>query len=409
MRILFLSDDFPPQSLGGADRVAFNLAQNLRKAGHQVFVITTTQNKSLVQETAADGLRIFRIYANFHERWMAYLGIYNPQTVGVVRKLISEIKPDVVHAHNVHCYLSYHCLKIAKKASRALFLTAHDAMLFYYGKMATPRYLAKMDYRTSWRDHLKQAKKRYNPFRNILIRHYLKYVDKIFACTRSLQQALDENKIKNAVVIYNGVDVNDWRVSPELVEDFKNKYHLQDKKIIFFGGRLSYLKGGEQAIKTIIKIKTEVPEAVLLVVGGKHAFTQQMKALVQSQQITENIVFTDWLRGDGLKAAYHSADVVLVPSIYFDTVPMILVEAMACKKSVIGSYLAGSAEVVQDGVTGYVVNPFDIEAMAGKIIELLKNPAKARQFGEAGYERIKKHFSLDAQVAQTLAWYQKTL
>jgi glycosyltransferase involved in cell wall biosynthesis len=45
--------------------------------------------------------------------------------------------------------------------------------------------------------------------------------------------------------------------------------------------------------------------------------------------------------------------------------------------------------------------------MTEKILDLLKNPQKAKQFGEAGYQRVKKHFSLNAHVAQTITWYQK--
>jgi len=386
MKILILSDDFPPQNFGGSAVVAFNLARGLQKIGQQVFVITTAQNKLYAQETTQDGLKVFRIYANFHEKWQAYLGLYNPQTVSRVNAIIKEIKPDIVHVHDIHSYLSYHCLKIAKKYSKAVLLTCHNVMLFNYGKLATKKYLAVLDCRTSWLDHFKQAQKRYNPFRNIIIRYYLKYVDKIFAVSDALKTALNQSGIQNVDVVYNGIDVDDWHVDADSIAAFKKKYGLEGKKIIFFGGRISGLKGISQINQAMVKIKEKIPEAFLLIVGK------------------EGI---GWLTGDELKAAYLAADVVVVPSIYLDPFPTINLEAMACKKPVVATCFGGSCEVVQDGITGYVVNPFNIKLLTQRIADLLEDSSKAKRFGEAGFERVKERFSLTSQIDQTLAWYHK--
>lgn len=393
MRILFLTDDFPPQSFGGAGFSTFYLALGLQRSGHQIFVITTVRNKKEEGVIDHQGLKVFRIFSNYHERWQAYLSLYNPQTVRKVAKIIREINPDVVHAHNIHFYLSYHCLKTAKKLKKPVFFTARDTMLFYYGKLATRKYLEQFVAKTSWPDHLKLARKRYNPFRNIVIRHYLKYADKIFAVSSALKKALEQNGIKNIEVSYTGIDIMDWQANPELVEGFKKKHNLQSKKVIFFGGRISNLKGLEQINQAMAKIKEEIPEAVLLIAGEK--------GLPASRQ------GIGWLAGDELRAAYFASDIVAVPSVYLDPFPRSNLEAMACKKPVVGTCYGGTPEIVQDGVTGFIVNPFNVELMAEKIIDLLKNPAKAKQFGETGFEKVKKHFSLDSQVVQTLAWYKK--
>jgi len=386
MKILILTDDFPPQAFGGAGFSSFCLAQGLKKAGHEIFVITTCQDKSGRGSEDYQGLKVFRIFANYHERWRAYLSLYNPQTVGRVREIIKEIEPDIVHVNNIHTYLSYYCLKIAKHYSKAVFLTARDVMLFNYGKLATKNYLERFDCRTTWLDHLKQAKKRYNPLRNVLIKKYLGYVDQIFAVSQALKEALEKNGIKNAEVSHTGIDVGDWQVGPEKIEEFKRKHNLFGKKVVFFGGRISGLKGLGQANQAMIKVKEEIPEAVLLIAGKQGV---------------------GWLNGDELRAAYHSSDAVVVPSVCFDSFPRSNLEAMACRKPVVATCFGGSPEIVQDGVTGYIVNPLNTALMSEKITDLLKNPTKAKQFGEAGFARVKENFSVDAQIAQTLDWYQK--
>jgi len=57
--------------------------------------------------------------------------------------------------------------------------------------------------------------------------------------------------------------------------------------------------------------------------------------------------------------------------------------------------------------TGYIVNPYNEKELADKIIDLLKSPAKARTFGQAGYERVKNEFSLEKQTKKTMEWYQR--
>lgn len=386
MKILFLSDDFPPQSFGGAGKIAFNLACGLQKAGCEIFVVTTCQEKFREGRENYEGLNVFRIFANYHERWRGYLSLYNPQTIGKVKRLLQEIKPDIVHAHNLHRYLSYYCLKLAKRFSKAVFLTAHDTALVYCAKWAPqdPRNLKI----TVW-DRIRAEKKRYNPFRNLIIRYLLGYVEKIFVVSDALKKLLEVNGIGNTAMIYNGLDVKDWEIGPKLVEGFKKKYGLQDKKIILFGGRISGLKGIGQITQAMTKIKESVPGAILITMGKEGNL--------------------GWLSGHELKAAFHSADLLVVPSIYFDPFPTLNLEAMACKKPVVATRYGGSPEIVKDNVTGYIVNPLNTDLMAEKIVCLLKNQRRARQFGESGYETIKKSFSLENQVSQTLQYYQNIL
>jgi glycosyltransferase involved in cell wall biosynthesis len=385
MRIVFLSDDFPPQSLGGAGIAAFNLACGLQKTGHRVFVITTCQEKSNEGKEDYLGLDVFRIFANFHPRWRAYLGLYNPQTVKKVTNIMREIKPDIVHAHNLHRYLSYYCLKLAKRFSKAVFLTAHDTDIVYSAKWAPKD---PQDLKITIFDQIREGKKRYNPFRNTVIRHLLKYADKVFVVSHALKKLLETNGIGNMKVVHNGINAGDWQVDHELVEGFQKKYSLQGKKIILFGGRISGLKGVEQINRAMIMVKERIPEAILVTLGNGGL---------------------GWLNGDELKAAYSAADIVVTPSIYFDPFPTVNLEAMACRKPIVATCFGGSSELVQDGKTGFIIDPRNIKLLAEKIIYLLENPQEAQKFGEAGYERVKRHFNLETQVSQTLNYYRNIL
>ncbi len=409
MKILILTETFPPYAPGGAGRSAFDLARAFQKKGHEVFVITTCQENTLCGKSDLKGLKVFRIYSKYHSRWRGYLSLYNYKTVRKVEVIMREIKPDIVSAQNIHYYLSYFCFKLAKKYSKGVFFTARDVMSFNYGKLVTEKYLKRFEYHTNWWDHIKQARKRYNPFRNIIIRHYLSSVDKVFAISKALKQALNENRIQNVEVIYNGIRFEEWKISPDLVAEFKEKYNIQNKKVILVGGRLSALKGREKILQAMKRVVEQVPEAVLLVAGKRNSYIQGMSETAQKLGIESHIFFTGWLKRDQMKLAHLCSDLVVVPSVCFDSFNLFNIEAMAAKKPVVGTCFGGTPEIVQDGITGFIVNPFDVELMADKIIHLLKNPQKAKQFGEAGFARVKQAFNLEKQADKYLNWFNAKL
>ncbi|MFH1226163.1 MAG: glycosyltransferase family 4 protein [bacterium] len=410
MKILFLSDNFPPQSFGGAGIVAYRLAQALKKQGHDIFVITTVQEKNRQGEEEANGLKIFRIYADYHPRWQAWLSLYNPQTAARVKEIIQIVKPDVVHAHNLHYYLSYHCLKIANQFSRAVFLTAHDLMLVHYGKLMPKD--GRVDYRLTFKDHWAAAGKRYNPFRNLAIRRYLRYADKIFAVSRALQKTLRINRIKNVEVVFNGIDINERPVEPFAIDEFKQKFGLVGKQVILFAGRPSGAKGRDVILLALAKVIESAPRAVLLVAGKIDDYNQKMMEQTigkSAPDLNRHLVLTGWLDSQEMKTALATADVCVVPSVAMDCFPTIVLEAMAGQKPVVGTCFGGANEMIIDGETGYTVDPNNIELLAEKIIDLLKSPTKAKEFGRHGYERVRQLFSLDQQVKDLLKWYGRFL
>jgi len=409
MKILFLQDDFPPQSFGGAGISTYELAVGMKNAGHKVFVITTCRDKKDAGEEDYEGLKVFKIASNYSGRWRSYLGLYNRPAVRQVEELLKRIKPNVVHANNIHFYLSYHCLKIAKKYARAVVFTARDAMAFNYGKLETKQYLENFDYRTTWLDHVKQAKKRWNPFRNFFIIRYLKYVDKIFAISKSLKEALTQNSIKNVEVIYNGIDVDEWNADTVTINSFRVKYGLLNKKVLLFGGRLSEAKGGFKALEALAIIVKEMPDTVLLVAGSIDEYARAMKERAKKLNVEKNLIFTGWIEREEIKIAYAVSDIALMPSIYFDAFGRVNIEAMVSRKPVVGTCYGGTPEIVVDGITGYIINPLYPEEIAEKVLDLLGNPEKAKKFGEAGYKRVKAKFNLKEKVREYIVVYEALL
>ncbi|MFA5841406.1 MAG: glycosyltransferase family 4 protein [Candidatus Paceibacterota bacterium] len=414
MKILILSDDFPPKSFGGAGIVAFDQARELAKRGHNVSVITTTRESRDDGVIIYDGLTVYRIHTDYNERWRAYLSLYNPRTVSRVDKILSEFSPDVVHAHNVHYFLSYHTLSLARRYAKAVFLTAHDAMSFHYGKLypaqsVSPDGEKEFNYRVyAWRQ-LMVYRFRFNPFRNIAIRYYLKKIDRIFAVSHSLAEALRQNGIFGAKVLHNGIDVERFVASLNRVAEFKRKYGLQDKKVLFFAGRISRAKGGDKALAALIEVSKVLPEVCLLIAGKTDAYVQELTEKAKGAGVSKNVVVTGWLTREEIVSAYGVSDIVLTLSVYADPLVLVNLEAMAARKPVVGTCLGGTPEVVVDGETGYIVDPNNIAQVVDRISSLLKDQALAFKFGDAGYDRVLREFSLSGKVDEIEKNYKEVL
>lgn len=410
MKILTLTDnihsftDNMPFAGGGAEMAAYRLVGEYIKRGHQNIVVTTVQPKGFTKfprEELVDGTVIYKIYANYHERWRAYLSLWHP-LVWRLKEILKKEKPDVVHIHNIHKYFSYYSLKIIKQTGIPIVLTVHDCMPICYKKFTcffNEKDLSgqpKISYKINLQRCLKCQRFRYFPLRNLIVRYFLnKYPNKIIAVSQELKSLLNTNGVRCDDFIHHGVELNDFQIRLEEVEDFKSKFNLTGKKIIFFGGRLSYAKGIEHLIRAV-KLLAEKCEGVLLLIAGQA--NDDVLNLIEKLGLEEKVLITGWLGNKNLLCAYAVSNIVVFPSLCFDTFGLMNLEAMAMKKSVITTCFGGSKEIVVDGVTGYVVNPLDIEKMADKIEDLLDNSEKAKAMGEAGHQRVLEKFTLDKEV-----------
>jgi glycosyltransferase involved in cell wall biosynthesis len=410
MKIIILSDDFPPEVSGGAGIVAYRVARGLLEAGNAVSVITTTRNIKDEGISTFEGLMVYKIHSEYHEKWRAYISLYNPAAIRKVKEIFCKEQPDVIHAHNIHHYISYRVLPLARKFSKKVFLTAHDVMSVNYGKAFPIDDFADPDkeikYKVSFFDTVKKYQTRVNPLRNIIIRYFLGYTDKIFAVSFALKKVLEGGGIKNIEVIHNGIDLKQWVADNQLIARLKDTYGLSGKKVVLFGGRISAAKGGIRVLEAMNKVVQVIPEAVLVVLGRKDE-TDRVFGELQYAELADKVICPGWISGSELTSFYFSSDLVVVPSVCFDSFPNANLEAMACHKPLVSTCFGGSREAVLDGKTGFIVNPNDVTSMADNIMRILTNDELAQRFGEAGWGKVKNEFTIGRQIDKTLFWYKK--
>ncbi|MFC2051607.1 glycosyltransferase family 4 protein [Chloroflexota bacterium] len=402
MRILFLSDDFPPDSAGGASIVAYRLAKGLSQLGNEVHVVTTTRNRNRCGQEIRQGLTVHSVYSNYPLRYRSYRSLYNPQVVSKVRAIIREVRPDIVHAHNVHMYLTFYSLKVARDLKIPCVLTTHDYMLFCATKFTCSN--GRTDYKPSLLDCIRCQGCYYFPLRNLIIKQYVnKYVQKIVTVSKAVEAALSYNGFNNIETIYNGINPVAF---PSGSEQLKDEYGIRGRKVIFHSGRLSYHKGSGQLVKAMPYILDKI-DAVLLLAGTRNSFTDYLETLSAELGVQDNVFLLGWQDEDDMMKIYHMCDVCVTPSLYSDPFPTTNMEAMAMKKPVVGTCFGGTPEIVVDGKTGYIVNPLNEAQLAERITDILTDEPKAKDMGNKGYEQVLAKFTVDIQVKETMRLYEE--
>jgi glycosyltransferase involved in cell wall biosynthesis len=415
MRILLVNDKFPPET-EAVGSVVDDLAHACAREGHDVTVFTTHELAVSTRMTreSRDELEVVSIprgeRSAFARSWVP---LWDPTMLRPFERFVNESAYDVIHFHNVHQHLSFPMVRIARASGAATFLTAHDVMLFNYGKLIeyidpmNPARPTSPDYRVTAWQQIRRFRKWYNPFRRALVRRALRPLTALFAVSDALRQALLQNGVRADDVIYNGLDLSRWRPDADAIVRFRRAQGLVERKVVMFGGRLSVWKGGEQILRAMAPVVARVPDAVLLVVGDGTDYGDAMHTTAERLGVASRVVFTGVLRRDQMPVAYGASDVVVVPSVCFDSLPTMVLEAMACRKPVVATCFGGAPEVVMDNATGFVVNPYDVEALANRIVELLQDDLRARAFGESGRKRVEASFSQEHWARQVLRRYRQ--
>jgi glycosyltransferase involved in cell wall biosynthesis len=176
---------------------------------------------------------------------------------------------------------------------------------------------------------------------------------------------------------------------------------------VLFVGRILPHKGVDHLIRGL-------PVGMELVVIGSaphEPYLRDLHALASGKPVR----FQHDADDHTLVRAYREALCVVLPSVYrtmygrTTTVPELLgqtlLEAMACGTPVIGTDVASIPEVIEDGVTGYLVPPNDPAALGQALIKLRDNPALAAEMGAAGRARVEQRFTWDAVVERCLEIY----
>jgi glycosyltransferase involved in cell wall biosynthesis len=343
--------------IGGAERFAVELSRSLAARLRTTLVTFSRQNERLSVEL--DGNLEIRCYpaSRFVKGNPA-----NPVTTAFLKDLRSF---DCLHCHGYPNAVTDLCIVFAKAFRKKLFATDHHS-----GGVCATTYLSKLGVDTR------------------------RFIDGFLLL--SAHNAQQYRACRTRVRIIGGaVDA----------EHFRPLDVVRERRVLFVG-RLISVKGVNYLIDAI---DTETP---LRIVGPAYdeGYAQDLRMMARGKPVE----FLPHLSDGDLVREYASALVTVVPSVYTDVygsvtsgelLGLVALESMACGTPVIATRCGGLPEVVEDGVTGFLVPPNDPAAVADRVRYFLERPGIAEAMGKAGRERVLREFTWDRVAKRCLDAY----
>jgi len=380
MNVCFVSFEYPPNIFGGEGTYAEAIVDGLRRTGLNVFVITRGDRNDCDQKT-------FRVPTSDVRYWRRLF--FMKPAISLFHKLNKLSKFDLVHFNGPHI--------IFGKLNLPTVCTVHSNQVNEVKlKLAN---LRSQKTATAIGDLI--LKNPVGSICDILVAHT---TDKIICPSPYLARLLksyclvDEEKI---CVVPNGINLEAFDKMHD-DDNVLSKYDLERDNYVLYIGRLTPLKGVQYLIKAFKAIKKKYANLKLVIVGTGD-FEHYLRNLARG---VKNVVFTGYVDSPRVKKSlYANCVAVVVPSSY-EGLPMVVLEAMACKKAVIASDVGGIPMLIRHGKNGFLTKPGDSRSLKKFIRILLEDPDLRKNMGSFGRKLAEEKFTVDKMVSETLSIYK---
>lgn len=181
------------------------------------------------------------------------------------------------------------------------------------------------------------------------------------------------------------------------VEEAKRRVGIPaDAPVVGKIARMFPLKGHEQFLAAAAEIARQMPDAWFLLVGDG-PLREQLSAEAARLGLLDRMVMVGRVSPESIPEHIQAMDVVVHTSLR-EGIARVLPQAGAVGKPVVTFDLDGAPEVIRDGVSGYLVPPVDVIAIATRTVDLLRNPDRRRAFADVGRAHAREHFSTERMV-----------
>lgn len=411
VRILMLSNLYPPDVEGGAEILAGDIADGLARQGHDVHVLTSSPDPSVlashprVRRTLrlAGPVRVDPgrpLWRQIHLPYRYYLRFHQPTNAHELRRVVAEVRPDVLYIWEITGLGVTSLLSTLPTLRLPIVFQLGSYWLLYARSPET----AQSRFHAQW-----------------LKRWLIGTVPRLaWTSLIAVSGAVKEEYVRAGFdadrieVIHNGISPRFLQTPPRRGATNPNG-HSQPMRLLYVG-RLCPEKGVAGAIRalgSLIAGDEATPDGAefsLDIVGdGDPAYIRMLQAYVRENRLAERVTFHGRVPQDTLIEYYNRADVLLNPSLWREPFGLTTVEAMARGLPVIASRTGGTAEIITPGINGVLTAPGDEHALASAIRQLAENPAQRARMADAARRMVEEHFTIEENARRIAHHLQRTL
>lgn len=394
MRILVLTNMYPPHHLGGYELSCRDCVERWRAGGHEVCVLTTTMRVPAVDEAPDEQLQGVHRELSFY--WHEHEIVEPPirqrlaierRNQAVLARHLERFRPDVVSAWHMGAMSLGLLTAVAERGLRMVFSVCDDWLI--YGPRVDPWTRMFLG-----RPGLGRIVRRLTgvPTRlpELGPQHAFCF-NSDFVRRRALERS--GLSIDTHTIVYSGIDPADFPVDPAPRPPWRWR--------LLCVGRQEERKGTHVAVAALPRL----PEARLDIVGpGDERYLDVLRASAESLAVADRVGF-DVVERSALSKRYAAADAFLFPVTWDEPFGLVPIEAMACGVPVIATGTGGSAEFLVDGVNCLLVPTEDVEALAAAVRRLADDPELRRRIVDGGIATATE-LTVDRLASVLEAWHE---
>ena len=375
--ILMLTDYFPPFSSGGVERAVLEIGKRMVQAGHAVTVLTLRLRKG-VGDGEMEGMQVIRVPGlDLSGRLGAQVAV-SAQAWPAIRGRLRTGQFDIVHTHNIFFHVSLAASVLAPIAKVPLVTTAH---------LGSPEDLGGV------------VSKATGLYEKTLGRRILNASARSIGVSQAVVDHLRPllKRPQSMTAIPNGVDLERFRP--------RQGDGVVTPPTVLFVGRLIFNKGPQFFLEAIPAVLARYPETRFHFIGDG-PMSDDLQRRARELGVQERVEFLG--QREDVAELLRQGSMLVRPSLS-EGLPLVALEGMASGLPVIATRVGGTAEVVEDGVTGFVLNPNEMGLVADRINRLLADPGLSRQMGARGRALTEKGHDWTAIAERTIEVYREAL
>ena len=356
---------------GGVNNHISALEHQFTKMGHEVIVIAPASRP--ITTFGGRFVPIGRPWPYPSSGSVARISL-SPWLTSQVRNVLNREKFDIIHLHEPLCPAL--CATVIRESNGKNVGTFHA--------------VDSRGYTLWW------------PLTVMYLRKWFRKIDGKIAVSKVAMEFSNKHFPADYTIIPNGVDVEHFSQDVPPIDEFSD-----GKVNILFVSRLEKRKGVNYLLKAYKRIKREIPDSRLIIVGPGTRWSKKYEKKA-GQNSLPDVIFTGRVPHSELPRYYQTADVVCCPATGKESFGIVLLEAMAAGKPVIASNIKGYADVITHGSEGLLVPPRDEKRLAEALVSLMTDEALRQEMGARG--RVKaQDYRWESIAIRVLECYSEVL
>lgn len=391
MRVCLVSNLYPPEVVGGAEIMVGHLARGLAAAGHEVTVLTTSR-AGREERARVDGVEVYRVPTpNLYWPGAAphgnpalkplwhLLDLWNPRGYSYLRRLLAQGRIDVIHTHNLPG-LSPAVWSAARSAQVPLVHTIHDYSLTCIRAL-----------RMTWRGHVCTS-----PCLDCLVRGaWLRRLGRSVRAVTAPSRFVLDRHVEIGFFTRASLAVIPWGLSGVVPA---SKESRPAPVRFLYVGQLRRHKGVRSLLDAFARVGNP---CVRLDIAGDGDMRPECEAAAAADP---RITVHGFAGSQNVARLYRSSHVLVFPPVWWEVFGLVVLEAFAHGLPVLATRIGGIPELVEDGVTGFLVAPGDVEALAGRMDALARDPELVAQMSARCLARASE-LTLDRTIDELVRVY----